>query len=116
MAVTPGHGGSGATIPVEWVSKILMYAVIGAAYAVSGYYKKREQGRRDYGQPVKFSWKRAGRTTLVGAVAGAIVAWQGQEFSSGTFQMAMGIAVPIVDQILNRERAKREQVRRSRQQ
>lgn len=115
MAVTPGHGGGSATLPVEWLSKILTYALLGAVYSLAGYLKKREQGRRDYGTPVQFSWKRAGRTVLVGAVAGAVVAWQGQEFSDANLDMAMGVAVPVVDQLLNRERAKREQVRQSRE-
>lgn len=110
MTVTPhGHGGGGAaSLPVEFLSKVLLYAALGAAYALAGFWKKREQGRRDHGAPVSFSVRRAGRTTLIGAVAGAVVAWQGQEFSGANLDLAMGIAVPIVDQFFNRERAKKE--------
>ena len=116
MAVTPGHGGGTAVLPVEKVMTVVFYAILGAAYALMGYWKKREQGRRDYGQPVPFSTKRFVRTAAIGAVAGVIVAWQGEQFSGAAMQTAMATAVPVVDQLLNRERAKREQVSQAREQ
>lgn len=116
MAVTPHpHGGGELPIPWDEVLRVLAYAILGVAYAVSGYWKKREQGYRDDGEPASFSPKRFFRTVLIGAVAGVIVAWQGEEFTGPTVEIAMAAAVPVVDQLLNRERAKRDQMHAVRQ-
>ena len=113
MTVTPhGHGSGFPEIPVptEKALQVLAYMVLGAVYAGSGYVKKREQGKRDYGSPVQFSWKRFGRTVLIGTAAGAIVAIQGERFSGATVEAAMVIAIPFVDQLWNGARAHIERV------
>ena len=116
MATPHVHGTGELPIPTEAILQVIAYAVGGALYATSGYYKKREQGRRDVGAPATFAPRRFLRTALLGAVAGVIVAWQGEAFSGPTIEVAMALAVPVVDQVWNRERAKRDQMNMVRQQ
>ena len=116
MATPHPHGTGVPVLPVEFILTAVTYAVLGAAYALAGYFKKREQGRRDYGAPVEFSPRRFARTAAIGAVAGAIVAWQGETFSGPAIETAMAMAIPVVDQLFNRERAKRDQINTARKQ
>lgn len=115
MTVTPhGHGSGFPEIPVpaEKALQVLGYMVLGAVYAGSGFFKNQETGKRDSGSPAPFSWKRFGRTVMIGAVAGAIVAFQGEQFSGATIEAAMVIAIPVVDQLWNAARAHIERIDR----
>lgn len=77
----------------ELLSTIAIYAAIGAVYGSSGYAHSIAEGEKTF-KPDKFI-----STVVIGILAGAIVALQGDEFTTGSFEAAMAIAVPIADQV-----------------
>lgn len=80
----------------EQMNRFLTYTLGAAIYAIAMYSKNAIQD-----DSVKFDPLYAGTTVLVGAVAGGIMASQGDEFSGESLAAAMGMAVPVVDRFLN---------------
>lgn len=102
-----GGGGYGQLIPPEKLGKVLSYMGLGVAYSLVGWVKERSRTET----PEPFSPRKATQTILVGAVAGIIVATQGQEFNQTTFEANMAIAVPIVNELLNAGKAERRKAK-----
>ncbi|QRV14202.1 hypothetical protein JMJ58_14800 [Haloterrigena salifodinae] len=73
---------------------LALYVVLGAAYAVSGYAHAILDDEKEF-KPRKFS-----RTLAIGAIAGVVVAARGEEPEPGSFEVAMGAVIPVVDQIV----------------
>lgn len=72
----------------------LAYVAIGAVYGVGGYVDSVLEGDKE------FKVEKFGRTLAIGAVAGGLVALQGDELSPGALEAMMAAAVPAFDQIV----------------
>lgn len=81
------------------IFELVLFALAGAGYALSGYVKNRHKDPNTKFRPALFA-----RTVVVGALAGALVS---AGYAEG-FEPAMAIAVPIVDQALNAVKTNQE--------
>lgn len=80
------------------LQQVGIYAVIGAIYSIAGWLNSRAKR----GASVEsFSIRKAGQTVLIGAVAGGVVASQGQSLTAGNVEAASAVAIPIVNQVVN---------------
>lgn len=73
-----------------------MYIGAAVAWAVTGYL-----GNVRTSEDVEFDWMLAGKTVMLGVVAGIIMMSMGDEVTHEAFYAAMAIAIPIVDKALN---------------
>lgn len=76
----------------EQLTKAAIVIIGTVAYAVSGYMQKVRKDETVVFEPVKM-----GKTVVVGVVAGGVILLQ----DVSEVEVAIGIAVPIVDEILN---------------
>lgn len=76
----------------EQLTKAAIVIVGTVAYAVSGYLQKVRTNAA-----VQFDGQKFGKTVLVGVVAGGVILLQ----DVSEADVAIGIAVPIVDELLN---------------
>lgn len=76
----------------EQLTKAAIVVIGTVAYAVSGYMQKVRKDETVVFEPVKM-----GKTVVVGVVAGGVILLQ----DVSEVEVAIGIAVPIVDEILN---------------
>jgi hypothetical protein len=79
----------------ELIALIAAYGALGGVYGVSGYVHAVLDGEKDF-DPVKFT-----KTVAIGAIAGAVVAVQGDELTPGAVEAIMAGLIPIVDQLAN---------------
>lgn len=96
-AASPTPHGGGALLPGVPIETGLVYAFGGAVYAVAGWLNSRAKREED----IPFRPRKAAQTVLIGAVAGVIVATQGDELSGANVEAAMALAIPIVNQLVN---------------
>lgn len=80
------------------LQKVATYAGIGACWSVVGFGNSRQKRGKEVEQ---FSLRKAGQTVLIGAIAGIIVASRDGDPTPANFEMAMAVAVPLSNQIIN---------------
>lgn len=102
LPIQQGHG-YGPLLANDQLNRVVTYATLGAAYAIAGWVRART--RSDGPEP--FRPKKAAQTVLIGAVAGAILAVQGQEFNEANLEAATAVAIPVANELVNAGKNKR---------
>lgn len=92
-------GSSTGTDPLtENALGIIFYGALGAIYAGSGWITSAAND----GSITALDYKYAGKTVLIGFIAGLVVYTTGDEFSGASYEAALAIAIPIADEVANR--------------
>lgn len=72
------------------------YVVFATGWAITGYMTKVSQD-----DDVEFEWPHAGKTIMIGVIAGLIMAGSGDALTHEAAAGALAVAIPIADKIAN---------------
>lgn len=104
LAETTGHGvgGTGAPILSPEAQQMLIFGALGAGYAFFGYLNNVYDN-----EETRFNARKALRPTLLMAVAGALIAYNGMPFSVENLEAMAPAAALLLDKFYGAEKKRK---------